>query len=200
MKNIYKLALPLILASSLLNASDIGIDSVGINVGMASINAMQNDKQGSVTLANEPDETYTHIEIYTLLDGVFEDKTLKPSINGVYNINDEFKNITLTIGLNKYFEYDDFNLYVGALAGMGELHWSYNPLNATSVEDTSSDSLVGTLQAGAEYKISKTILATLNAQYNIHSYKTTLRPTSSTKTEIEHTNSHSLSLGLRFLF
>lgn len=200
MTNIYKLALPLILSSSLLNASEMGIDSMGINVGMASINAMQSDKQGSVTLVNEPDETYTHIEIYALLDGMFEDKTLKPSINGVYNINDDFKNITLTVGLNKYFEYDDFNLYVGALAGMGELHWSYNPLNATNTEDTSSDSLVGTLQGGAEYKMSKTILVTLNAQYNIHNYKTTLKPTSTTKTEINHTNSHSLALGLRFLF
>jgi len=200
MKTINKITLSLVLISSLVNAGEIGIDSLGINVGKACIDAKQSDKIGSVVLNKSPEEKYTHFEAYTLLGGIVDDKSWKPSINVTYNTNDDFKNYLLMVGLNKHFEYDSFNLYAGALVGVGKLSWQYNPLNSTMIQNYKSYSPVGAIQVGAEYKITEKLLVGLNAKYYIHEYGTSLKATSDTLTEITHSYGNSVSIGLRFKF
>ncbi len=195
-----KILLSLVLASTLVNAQSIHIDSVGANIGLASMPITQVDKRGSLILSRAPEEQYFNTELYTLVGGVFDDTSYKPSINAIANFNKDFNNYTLLVGVNKYFEYEKYDFYLGLLAGAGMQSWKYNPLNHTQVENKSSDSLVGAIQAGAEYDIGNKLHVGVNTKYYIHSYTATLAPTNTTSTDINHDYSYSLSLGVRYSF
>ncbi len=106
----------------------------------------------------------------------------------------------LLVGVNKYFEYDKYDLYLGLLAGAGMLTWSYNPLHHTLEESMTSDSLVVALQAGAEYDLTEKLHLGLNTKYYLHDYSALLQSTSSTSAEISHPHALSMSLGLRYSF
>ena len=195
-----KIIVSLLLASTLVNAQSIHIDSVGANIGLASMPITQVDKRGSVVLDRTPDEQYFHTELYTLIGGVFDDTSYKPTVNAIANINNDFNNYTLLVGVNKYFEYEKYDLYLGLLAGAGMQRWNYNPIKHTQVEDKSSDSLVGAIQVGAEYDLSDKLHLGVNSKYYIHSYTAALEATSTTYTELNHDYSYSLSFGLRYSF
>ena len=199
MKLINKIIYSLLVVSSFMYA-DIGIDSVGLNVGCANIYTEQTNKLGSITLANQPDEQYLHGEIYALIGGVFDDKSWKPSINYMLSDNDDFTNHMLMAGINKYFFQNNYNLYVGALVGTGMLNWKYDPLNDTKDNDTNVQSLVGAFQIGAEFPLTDSFSLGLNAKYYIHDYLTILEPTPSATSEISHNNSCSIAIGIRYSF
>jgi len=149
MKTINKITASLLVASSLLNA-DIGLDSIGFNLGSATFTTEQTNKLGSITLANEPETQYLHGEIYALIGGVFEDQSYKPSINYILSDNKEFTNHLFMVGINKYFSLEDYNLYAGLLVGNGMLNWKSNPIDGTKDNDTNVQSPVGAIQVGAE--------------------------------------------------
>ncbi len=200
MKNIMKKTLPLLLLSSCIHAESISIDSIGLNIGQSSTNITQNDYAGSVVLGHEPDDTYTQVELFANVNGIMENSSIKPTVQISYAENDDFTNLSLMVGLNQYFDYDSYTLYVGALVGVGKLKWQYNPLVSTDTEEYSAYSPVGAVQVGAEYKITETILLGANAKYSVYGYETSLKTNSETYTEIRHSNSPSVSISLRYLF
>jgi len=190
----------LLLVTTLLNAQSIHIDSVGANIGLAWMPTDQIDKSGSLTLDRSPEGQYYNGELYSIIGGVFDNTNYKPTINAIYNTNDDFNNYMLLVGVNRYYEYDNYDLYLGLLAGGGVQEWSYNPLHKTQEEDVSSDSLVIALQAGAEYDLTQDLHLGLNAKYYIHDYSAQLQSTDTTSTEINQAHSLSVSVGLRYSF
>jgi len=199
MKVINKIIPSLLVVSSLVY-SDIGVDSIGINVGYEKMNNKQLDKRGSITLPTSLDESFTQVELYTLIGGVFDDDSWKPTINYIYATNDDFENDILAIGINKYMTFGEFDIYGGLLGGMGRLMWERNPINNAKDIDYKSSSFVAIAQAGAEYEITKQLLVGLHAKYYLNNYNADLQPTNTTQTTITHDNGYSLSVGLRFRF
>jgi len=199
MKTINKITASLLVASSLLNA-DIGLDSIGFNLGSATFTTEQTNKLDSITLANEPETQYLHGEIYALIGGVFEDQSYKPSINYILSDNKEFTNHLFMVGINKYFSLEDYNLYAGLLVGNGMLNWKSNPIDGTKDNDTNVQSPVGAIQVGAEYQVSDKFSLGVNSKYYLHDYLTSLEPTSSATAKINHTSFYSIVIGLRYSF
>ena len=200
MNSTHKIIVSFLLASTLVNAQSIHIDSVGVNLGLASMPTNQVDKSGALILDKSPDEQYYHTEFYTLVGGVFNDTSYKPTINAIANTNNDFNNYVLLVGVNKYFEFEKYDLYLGLLAGAGSQNWNYNPLHSTQIQNKSSSSLVGAIQVGAEYDLSNKLHLGLNTKYYAHNYKAVLESTNKTSSEINHNYSYSLSIGLRYSF
>ncbi len=193
-----KITLSFILASSLLNA--VSIDSVGVNVGCTEISYEKEKKQGTITYLNTPDESYLHGELYILLGDVFDSENYKPTINYKYASNSEMTNNLLLVGINRYFNYEKHDFYLGLLVGSGQLEWNYNPLNYSKSNDYTTLGLVGAVQAGAEYKVTSNLLLGVNTKYYMHNYSTRLVPKDNVEMEINHPTSCSLSVGLRYVF
>ena len=137
---------------------------------------------------------------YPLNYGIFEDKTIKPTINAILAKNNEFTNALLMLGLNKYYEYEKHDFYFGLLVGEGAQTWEYNPLNGTKNNAYTAWSPVAAFQVGAEYMIQKNLALGLNAKYYLHNYTTNLAPSPSVSSEILHSRSTSVSIGLRYIF
>ncbi len=178
----------------------VGVDSVGVNLGYMDITSQQNDKVGSITGVTMPDGQMQQAEFYILIDGVFDDKSWKPTINYMYAQNSDLTNNMLMIGLNKYFFFDNFNLYGGVLAGTGQIKWQYNPINSTIDNDYKVTSWVGVVQAGVEYPITQNLALGLNTKYYINDYDTVLIPSAGAESEITQSHAYSLAIGLRFSF
>ncbi len=195
-----RIIISLLLASTLVDAQNIHIDSIGVNLGLAGMPTKQVDKRGTLTLDRAPKALYLHGELYTLIGGVFENTKYKPTINVIFNTNSDFNNYLFLTGVNRYFEYEKHNLYLGLLAGTGIQSWSYNPLHKTQIQKYNADSLVGAVQAGAEYHLSSSLHLGINMKYYLHHYSAILDPTSTTSTEINHNHSYSVSVGLRYSF
>lgn len=198
MKKYKKIFLTLSLLTTL--QAEVEIDSVGFNFGVGNISYEQKDTKGEVKLAKELDESYTQIEIYTLLKGAFDDTTIKPTINYVYSKNDDFTNNMLLIGVNKFFPLEEFNFYAGILAGYGILDWRYNPVTNAKDIDTKTSSFVGAVQAGVEYEVDTDIFVTLNSKYSLSNYKSYVEPSNRASSTITHENGGSISVGLRYRF
>ncbi len=199
MKIIKRIIPSLLVASSIVYA-DVIIDSIGVNLGYAKMNNKQTDKQGSVTLASPLDESFRHLELYTLIGGVFDDENWKPTINYLYATNNEFENSILAIGLNRYLVMGEFNIYGGVLAGMGKMVWKRNPINNAKDVDYQGSSFVAIAQVGAEYGITKKLLVGLHTKYYLNDYEALLEPTNTTQTTITHDYGYSISLGVRYRF
>lgn len=192
-----RVALPLFLAlAPLTYASDIGIDSVGVNIGYGEIFYK---KEGSISVKNLPDKSYIHGELYSYIGGIFDDTTWKPSINYMLFSNSEFNHNILMVGINKYFIYDNYNFYAGALVGAGELKWKYNPLNSHKDYSTNLTSVVGALQVGSEYQLLDSLYLGVHAKYYMHNYKLFLHQNKQ-ESSISHPNAYSISMGLRYAF
>ena len=134
------------------------------------------------------------------IGNLFDDKTIKPSINYIYPTNDDFTNHILMVGLNKYSTVENYNLYGGLLLSMGNLKWETNPVPSTLNTDYKTSSMVSAIQVGAEYKLTETLLLGVNTKYYMSDYSTTIEPTSSIKAEINHKSSYSVALGVRYSF
>ena len=196
--NIINKIIPSLLIASSLTYADLSIDSVGLNLGYAHIDAKQVNKSGTITLANDPDEQYLHGELYALIGGAFEDKSFKASINYMHSRNDEFVNNTIMMGVNRYFFLEDYSLYAGVLIGVGRLDWKYSPINGTKDNYRHVESLVGALQVGAEYQLTESLSLGFNAKYQVHDYSTALEPITGVEAEINHQKSSSIAIGVRF--
>ena len=196
MKKLNKFLFSLLITTPLLYAEGITIDSIGINLGVSNLPTKQS---GTLSLTNKPDESYTNSELYMQVNGLVEDKTIKLSLNYINSTNSEFKNNILMVGANKYYTYENYNIYTGLLIGRGHLEWKYNPLSSTTKSNYTASSTVGAIQLGAEYKLTKNIALGLNTKYFISNYSTKLRVATETS-EIKHKTSYSLALGVRYSF
>lgn len=190
-----KILLTTLMGSTLLIAQDISIDKLGVNLGLSNLDYTQKDHQGSIILGNQPDTRFTSFEAYTTLNGVFENKDIKPYISYTYGSNSEFKNQYLLVGVNEYYKQKHYELYAGVLGGYGQLQWKYNPLNSTTDNKYDANSFLVGLQGGLDYPLTEKLNLGLNAKYLYNQYKTHLYPTSTTYSTIEHQPLITLSLG-----
>jgi len=195
-----KILLTTLMGSTLLVAQDISIDKLGVNLGLSNLDYTQKDHQGSIVLGNQPDTSFSSIEVYTTLNGVFEKEDIKPYISYTYSSNSELQNQYLLVGLNKYYKQNKYDLYAGILGGYGQLKWQYNPLNSTTDNKYDANSYLVGLQGGLEYPLNDTLAIGFNAKYLYNQYKTHLYPTSTTYSTIEHEPSITLSLGISYRF
>jgi len=200
MNNITKITLSLLLASYMLQAKEDNRNSIGINLGYKYMPTSQDDKKGTITLANEPDESYLHGEAYIMLGGVLADASLKPSINYMISNNSEFTENLLMVGVNKFYEYKGYDLYAGLLLGVGQQEWTYNPINSTKDTDYTTTSIVGAVQGSIEYPLTKKLSLALNSKVYVHNYSTQLEPRATEEAEINHNVSMSVAVGLRYSF
>lgn len=199
MKILNKVIPSLVLVSSLVKADTIAIDSIGVNLGISNIATQQTDVVGSITLNTSQKESYTNSELYMLVNGSEEDKSVKMSLNYINNSNSEFKNNILMIGINRYYQIDNYNIYTGFLVGLGHLEWQKNPIQNTTNKNLTAGSIVGALQLGAEYKLDTNIVLGLNTKYYRSNYTTKL-DIGTNESEVTHKNSYSLAFGVRYFF
>jgi len=194
-----KIVISFLLLTSLSQANEISIDSLGVNLGISNIKAEQIDIAGTLQLTNTPDESYSHGELYILVDGIVEDETIKASINYINSTNSEFKNNLLMIGFNKYYTIKEYNLYAGLLVGIGKLEWQYSPISNNKSKNYKTESVVGALQLGTEYNLNGNIALGLNTKYYISNYSTKVE-IGERIIEINHKSSYSLVFGFRYFF
>lgn len=199
MRLINKLLASMLLVSSIIYAGDINLDSIGANIGCTKMDVKQIDEIGSITLAKDPDDKMRQIELYALLGGVFEDSSIKPTLNFIHSWNNDLSTNSVLIGVNKYYMFDKYNLYAGILGGVGRLKWNYNPINNTKETDYGASSLVGVIQLGVEYPLNDKIFLNVNTKYMLHNYSTELQPVNSVHSELIHNHSCLLSVGLRIV-
>lgn len=197
---LYNIIYPLILSTSMLTANSLHLNSVGVSIGTASIKANQYNNQGTITLSSQPKKDFFNAEIYALLDGVFNDTTKKLVANYIYSTNSDIAEHNLLLGVNKYYEYKKYDLYVGVLAGISRLKWKYNPLNSSENTDYYSTSFTSGLQAGIEYPIDNKFLIGVNAKYLYSKHKANLNPSTGVSGEITHHNYFSWNIGFRYKF
>lgn len=198
MKYITKSLIALSLASSSILASDISLDSIGINVGVAHSNFHQTNQHGTIILGNEPDETFNSYELYgTLKQDILN---MKPTLSYTYSLNDDLKHQYLLVGLTKYYKLTKASLYAGLLGGYGEMKWRYNPLNNSKENDYTSSSLIGGIQAGIEYPITNSIALNLNTKALYHNYDAQLNPNNTATAELSHNTTTSFGMGLKYSF
>jgi len=198
---INSLILPSLLLSTLTVANDniydnsIGFDAVGANIGYAH---MYYDQSGS-SVTHQPSADFLNFEIYTHLKNVFEDRSIKPTINYVLNTNSDMSNDTFLVGVNKFHYFDKFDAYYGALIGYGGLKWKYDPLVSSISNDLSSTSIVGGLQGGLEFPMTNSLSFNLNSKYLLHDYVMQVS-TPSQSAKFTHNATFSLALGLKWTF
>jgi len=184
------------LASSSLVASSL--DSIGINVGVAHSNFHQTNQNGTITLGNEPDETFNSCEIYGTLKK--ELLNMKPTLSYTYSSNDDLKHQYILVGLTKYYKLTKASLYAGLLGGYGQMKYKYNPLNNSKSNDYSATSFIGGIQAGIEYPITNSIAFNLNTKALYHNYDAKLNPNNTAIAEISHNTTTSFGIGLKYSF
>ncbi len=199
MRTINKIFLIGVLSTNIALADTIALDSLGFNAGYAKMFYEQENKKNPPSTEINLNDDFLNLEAYTTFT-VFNSATIKPTINYILNINSEFTNHTLLMGVNKYFNFESYKLYAGALVGAGVLEWDYNPVGNTIANDYSATSFVGGLQVGAEYPLSDRLLLNINTKYLMHDYAMEITPSALTHTLITHNATASISIGLRFLF
>ena len=194
-----KILLASTLTASILSANstnDVSFESLGLNLGYA---YMPYNHSG-----NTPDEgfkkNFTSVELYTIIDNLFEDNSYKPTINYVFNSNSDFHNHTLLLGVNKYFYNDGYDLYLGGLLGFGQLRWKTDTLFPNSQNDYESTSFTGGVQAGVEIPMSKHWALGLNSKFLLHSYNMGIAETFNTSSSYKHPYTASISIGLKYFF
>lgn len=197
MKQIYKsFGVGLFLLSTNLVASSL--NSIGINVAQSHSNAHQTNHNGTITLGNEPDETFTSYELYgTLKKDIFN---MKPTLSYTYSSNDDLKHQYLLVGLTKYYKLTKASLYAGLLGGYGELKYKYNPLNTSKDNDYTANSFLGGIQAGIEYPITNSLAFNLNTKALYHNYDAQLNPNNTASAEISHNTTTLIGVGLGYRF
>jgi hypothetical protein len=106
-----------LLSISSLVANDSIINSIGINLGLSSMDSSQKDISGSIILGNQPDETFGSVEIYATLNPIMsicKANNMKPYISYTYSRNSELNHHYGLVGVNKYYDMSDISLYGGA--------------------------------------------------------------------------------------
>jgi outer membrane protein OmpA-like peptidoglycan-associated protein len=196
-QNIGKLLISSLLFATVAFAESVKIESIGANIGYANMNY---SLKGNLKDIDEPSKHFLNFEIYSTIKNVFKNRTIIPSLHYIYNGNNDIDTHTLLLGLNKCFAFENFNLYTGILAGYGTLLWKENPIKYTNNNDFSSNSLVGGLQLGAEFPVTKQLKFNLNLKYLLHDYKIDLKPLPNYSSELLHPATASISLGFKWFF
>jgi hypothetical protein len=196
------IATPLIVSS--LFAGAISVDKVGLNLGVAKSTYKQNDTKGAIILGNNPDKTYNSAEVYTTLNPISEfckENNIKPYFSFTYSKNSELNHKYLLAGLNKEYKASKkVDIYGGLLAGYGKLKWKYNPLNSTIDNDYKATSAIGGLQVGSDYALTEKVSVGINSKYLVHRYKTDLKPSATSTSQIKHNSTYTISLGVSYKF
>jgi hypothetical protein len=204
MKNrlIQTITLSSLLISSIF-ASDISINSLGINLGKAYTSYDQKNISGTITFTNKPESSFNAIELYTTLNPILNiciENNMKPTISYTYSSNSDLKHQYLLVGINKYYTpIDKFTLYTGILGGYGQIDWRYDPLNNSAKKNVDANSFITGLQVGVNYPLNEKLSLGVNTKYLFHNYETNLKTTTVTAT-IEHDNSANISLGVEYSF
>ena len=191
---------PLLLSTSILSANSLHIESLGVNVGTASIKATQHNTSGTIILPKQPEKSFLSAEVYALVDGIFDDKNKKLTLNYIYSTNSDIAEHNILIGINQYYTYKKYDFYVGGLAGISRLKWKYNPLNNAKDTDYYSTSFTAGLQAGMEYPLTNKLLIGLNTKYLYSRHKANLNPSTGVSANLTHYNFFDFGVGLRYKF
>ena len=200
MKKILSLSL---LTSTLLFSSNISIDSIGVNLGNSNSDYKQVNHQGSIILGNTPDKSFNSIELYTTLNplsDICKEYNMKPYVSYTYSSNDDLKHQYLLLGLNKYYNHNNYELYAGLLGGYGQMNWKYDPLNNSKSKKIDANSFIAGLQLGVNYSVNDKVSLGLNTKYLVHNYETNLNPTAGVSATIEHKSTSTIMLGLSYKF
>lgn len=198
MKHIIQKIMPLyLLVTSFALASDIAVDSLGLNIGTSNSSYSQTNNSGTIVLGNEPDKSFNSYEFYaTLKNDIYG---MKPYVSYTYSNNSDLKHQYLLAGLNKYYQYKKITLYAGVVGGYGQLDWKYDPLNNSQKKIEDTNSFIAGIQVGVEYPLSNKFAVSLNSKYLIHDYETDLKTTNATST-IKHDSSFLVSIGVKYSF
>jgi len=182
-------------ASSLVASSSV--ESIGFIVGKSATNATQKNNTGTITLGHEIDESFRSYEIY----GTFGKEIfgMKPYLSYTNASNDDLKHQYILAGLTKYYPYKKVNFYAGVLGGYGQMKWEYNPISSSDNKYDATAAIFG-LQGGVEYSFSKNLAFNLNGKSLYHDYTTHLKPNNTASVDIEHKNTISFGMGLRYMF
>jgi len=205
MKNTNKLKLLSLLATSTLVASDISINSIGLNIGTSNSSYTQTNHSGSIILGNEPNKSFNTIEAYATLNpisNICKEYNMKPYISYTYSTNTDLKHRYLLTGVNKYYKLKDtkVKLNTGLAVGYGQINWKYDPLNNSKDTNVDANSFIAAIQLGLNYPLNKKFSIGLNSKYLIHNYETNLNPSVGVSSTIKHKNTISVMFGVEYGF
>lgn len=199
MKNIIKLTLMSLLTCSTLY-SQITIEKLGVHIGHGTISYDKKDIDGIITM-NKPDTSYfPALEIFGVINGGFDDATLKPFASYTYLGNDDFKQQYILAGLNKYYFYNNCTYYTGVYGGISSLKWKYDPLNSSKDTKPTSTAIAFGVQGGLEYPMADRLSFDLNIKAMWHGHHTDLEPSDGVKGEIDYLYSTFLGAGIVYSF
>jgi len=198
MKLLIKYTLLLFTTSVLLNA--VEISEVGLNIGISSSSYTQENKVGTLTLSNEPDEDFTNIALYSTLSDKSISENIRADIELNYATNSEFKHQYYLIGINYYHNIDSYLLYGGLVLGYGQLSWHYDPLSRSKNIDEKTNSFISGVQVGIKYNVSERYVLNFIGRYLSHNYKTLLTPDDTLESVVKHDSSTSFLFGIGYCF
>ena len=93
---------------TMLYSNDIGIESIGINAGYSKL--FYSTQNLDVT---KPTTNLYNLELYTIIDNIFNTNSVKATFNYIYNKSNDLSNNNLLFGFNRYVEFEKFTLYSG---------------------------------------------------------------------------------------
>jgi len=186
------------LSSSLSYADKPSIDSIGVNIGYSKM--VENFSTTGSIKNLEPNNNFTSAEIYMMLRDVFPDSTYRPTLNYIYSTNSNLTNQSLLIGLNKYFIRKNSSLYLGLLAGYGELKWDKSYIDSTLKNDLIANSIVYGAQVGLDAPVSEHISLNINVKYLLHDYTMDVEYTPTNTASYDHKSTTNISVGLKYSF
>ncbi len=195
-KNINKLLFTSLLTVGILQANSLGFDAIGLNVGYAYMPYTHSENKPDALFSKD----FLNLELYTVLKNTFDDNRYKPTINYIYNVNNQFNNHSLLLGINRYFYLEEKKIYLGVLLGYGQLQWDKETISNTTKNDLEAGSIVGGLQGGIELLINKHLSFNINSKLLLHSYDMSIEDTPTYKAEYLHPYTASLSLGIKYSF
>ena len=167
--------------------ANVTINKVGFNVGLSNFHYKEYQNRGL-----SPSKNLISSELYTILDGLFDDKSYKLYAGCMYSYNNDLSNYSLLTGVNKYYQIDKFQPYIGAIVGYGSLKYKGSFVNA----DTTATSIIGGLQAGTGYPINNNLRVEIHSKLLLSGYQADI----SGAKVITHNFSTSVLLGLSYTF
>jgi len=99
--------------------------------------------------------------------------------------------------VNYQFSPNNFNIFVGGLAGYSRLKWSEPPSTVNFNQDLKSGSFMYGLQFGVEKEINQKVSILLKYQFIKHDHRMEILNNTS---DIEHRSENNILLGLRYNF
>lgn len=168
---------------------------IGAGVASNTLHISKKDQAGLVTLSHEPD---SHALSYSVQGGAKINTNYIAALSYEHIGLDDVTIRSLDLSLDYMF---DLFLHpsIGVSLGMGELEWSKDPLASSQLKDTKLSSFFYGLQAGIEYELDKHWSIYSNLQYKKFDFKTDLISISS-KAQINHEDSKSIGIGVRYWF